>query len=325
MISVLIPVYNVEKYLHVSINSVLKQTYQDFEIICVDDASTDSSLQILEYFSKKDDRIKVFRNPSNKGLGFTRNRAMEEAEGEYILFLDSDDWISSNALEMLVEEAEKNNSEVVMFKAIVYYEEPHNFGMEAYYDMGLLNKFSGTVFNHWDFDKSRFFSIPIGACNKFYLKSFLDEYDIRFPNENYIHEDNPFYCKMFINAERISFLDEYFYNRRRRSDSIMALNNERLFDNFKIVELVLNVFLENREIYEYYKEQVMNYVFNLVLNNKYDQIEDQYKEEFFKGVQEVYRKFIQDYGLYSDIKENVDEEILNRFKFEEIVENLLKK
>ena len=84
MISVIIPVYNVEDYLHVCINSVLKQTYEDFEIICVEDASTDSSLEILEYFAQKDSRVKILKNDSNKGCGYSRNRGLEEAKGKYI-------------------------------------------------------------------------------------------------------------------------------------------------------------------------------------------------------------------------------------------------
>lgn len=322
MISVIIPVYNVEEYLHVCINSVLKQTYQDFEIICIDDASTDSSLDILEYFAKKDSRVKVIKNEENKGLGPSRNRGMEVAKGKYILFLDSDDWYSFDTLEILFNEAEKNNLDVLMFKNIVYYQEPQNFGFEPYYEMAFMNRFNKKVFNHFDLEKTRFFSLPIGACNKLYLKSFLDDYDIRFTEKNYIQEDNPFSCKVLINAKRVSFINKYFYNRRRRPNSIMTLNNDRLFDNIHIVFLIINVFLENKEIYEYYKKEVLNYIFSAVLNGKYSLIDDQYKDEFFNQVQCVYKCFIKKYGLYEDIKENVFENILDFYKFEDIVENL---
>ena len=104
------------------------------------------------------------------------------------------------------------------------------------------------------------FSIPVAAWNKLYLKSFLDENDIRFPNENLIHEDNPFYCKMITSAERISILNRYFHNRRRRDGSIMTWNNERLFDNFEIIYRVLNIFLEDPKLYEYYKKEVLFYM-----------------------------------------------------------------
>lgn len=322
MISVIVPVYNVEEYLHVCINSILKQSYQDFEVICIDDASTDSSLEILEYFAKKDSRVKIIKNKENIGLGPSRNVGIEAATGKYILFLDSDDWYSFDTLETLVTEAEENNLEVLMFKNIVYYEDNQAFGMEPYYEMRFMDNFAHKIFTHWDLNK-KLFSLPIGACNKLYLKSFLDENNIRFPNQNYIHEDNPFSCKVLLCAERMSYTDKYFYNRRRRHNSIMSFNDDRLFDNIPIVYLVLEVFLENREIYEYYKKQVLTYIFAIVLNNKYNQIEDQYKEEFFKQVQEVYKSLIWDYGFYKDIKENVDPDILNFFSFEDIVVELL--
>ena len=324
MISIIIPVYNVEKYLHICINSVLKQTYGDFEAICIDDASTDSSPEILEYFAQKDSRIKIIKNETNKGLGPSRNVGIEAAKGKYILFLDSDDWYSFNTLETLVEEVEKNDSEVLIFKNIVYYEERKQFGIEQFYDMNFLSKYENKIFNHWDLNK-KLFAIPLGACNKLYLKSFIEENNIRFPDKNYIHEDNPFSCKVLICAERISYINKYFYNRRRRPGSIMTLKNDRLFDNIAIVYLVLDVFLENKEIYEYYKKEVLRYIFSLVLNRKYNEIEDQYKEEFFRKVQGVYKNLIQNYGLYKDIKENVDEDLLNFFEFEKIVEELLEK
>jgi len=324
MISIILPVYNVEKYLHVCINSILKQSYNDFEIICIDDYSTDSSVEILEYFAQKDSRIKIIKNKKNIGPGPSRNKGLNIAKGKYILFLDSDDWFSLNTFETLINEFKKNNLDVLMFKNIVYYEKDKSFGMEKYYDMESLKKLNGKIFNHKDLDKTKFFKIPLGVVNKLYLKSFLDENNIRFPKENYIHEDNPFSCKVILTAEKISFIDKYFYNRRRRPGSIMTLNNYRLFDNIAIVYLILDVFLENKQNYEYYKEVILTYIFRSVLYEKYNQIENHYKEEFYKQVQDVFRNFVKEYKLYDDIKENVDKNILNFFKFEEIIAELLK-
>jgi len=321
VISVIIPVYNVEEYLHICLNSILKQTFQDFEIICIDDASTDSSSEILEYFAQKDSRIKILKNEKNIGLGPSRNRGMDASVGKYIIFLDSDDWYSFDTLETFFHEAEENNLDMVMGKPIVFYENQKFFGMEEYYDAEFMNKFDHKVFNHWDLDKTKLFHIPIAVWNKLYLKSFLDENNIRFPDEDYIHEDNPFSCKVITRAKRISLINKYFYNRRRRPGSLMTLNDDRLFDNIPIVYLILEVFLEDVNIYNYYKKEVLVYIFKSVLNSKYHKIEDQYKEKFFKEVQGVYKRFIIDYGLYNDIKENVDKNILDFFKFEDIVKD----
>ena len=322
MISVIIPVYNVENYLHVCLNSVLKQTYQDFEIICIDDASTDSSLEILKYFEKKDSRIKVLKNDSNKGQGYSRNRGLELAQGKYISFLDGDDWLSPDAFEILIQKAEQDNLDLLMFKNIVYYEEHHDFGFERYYDMEFMNKFENQIFTHWDLDKTKLFAMTNGSVNKFYLKSFLDENNIRFPNENLIHEDNPFFYKLITSAKRVSIINKYLYNRRRRPGSIMTLNNERLFDNIDISYKILDVFLENEELYEYYKKEVLTYIFS-IFRGKYNQIEDEFKDDFFNAVQDAYKVYIKKYELYKDIAENVDKSVLDFFKFDDIAGEIL--
>ena len=323
MISVIIPVYNVEKYLHICINSILNQSFQDFEIICIDDGSLDSSSEILEYFANKDSRIKIFKNERNLGLSPTRNRGMDIAKGKYILFLDADDWYCSDALEILFTEAEKNNLDIVIAKAIVYYEDKQRFGLESHYNMNSMNKFYHKVFNHEDLNELDLLKIPVAVWSKLYLKSFLTDNKIRFPNENYINEDNPFSYKVFIKARRMAILNKYVYTRRRRDGSLITLKNERLFDSINIVDLILNVFLENDEIYQRFKLEVLTLIFVIILNEKYHQIEKKYKAKFFHEVQGVYRRFIEDYGLYEDIKENVDNDILNFFEFENIAKNLL--
>ena len=319
MISVIIPVYNVEDYLYVCINSVLKQSYQDFEIICIDDASTDSSLEILEKKKKKDSRIKILKNDSNRGPGFSRNRGLEVAQGKYISFLDGDDWFSHDAFDILIKKIEEDNLELLLFKNIVYYEKPQEFGFEEYYDMKFMNRFENQVFNHWDLDKTKLFDMSNASWNKFYLKSFLDENNIRFPNENLIHEDNPFFYKVITSAKRMSIIDNCIHNRRRRPGSIMTLKNERLFDNIGMMYKVLDVFFEDMKLYEYYKKEVLTNIFSTVFMGKYNQIGDEFKEEFYSKVQDAYKVYIQKYDLYKDIKENVNENVLDFFKFDDIV------
>ena len=319
MISVIIPVYNVEEYIYVCLNSVLKQTHQDFEIICIDDASTDSSLEILEYFAQKDSRIKILKNDSNKGPGYSRNRGLDIAKGKYVSFLDGDDWFSPDTFNILIKKIEEDNLDLLLFKNIVYYHEPQEFGFEEYYDMEFMNKFENQVFNHWDLDKTKLFHMSNAPWNKFYLKSFLDENNIRFPNENLIHEDNPFFYKVITSAKRVSIIDKYLHNRRRRQGSITTLNNERIFDNIDVMYKILDVFFEDMEVYEYYKKEVLTYIFSSIFVGKYNQIEDEFKEEFYKRVQEAYKVYIKKYNLYKDLKENINENVLEFFKFDDIV------
>ena len=110
-LSVIIPVYNVEQYLPKCLASVVQQTLKDIEIICVNDGSTDNCLKILEEFKSKDNRIKII-NKENAGLGNARNTGLEEAKGEYISFIDSDDYIDENFFELLYNEAKEDDADV---------------------------------------------------------------------------------------------------------------------------------------------------------------------------------------------------------------------
>ncbi len=113
-VSVIIPVYNVEKYLPKCLDSVVGQSYRNLEIICINDGSPDNSAEILEYYAKKDSRIKIITQ-KNEGLSGARNTGINAATGDYIIFLDSDDWIDPDTVENAVSVAEKNGSDVVMW------------------------------------------------------------------------------------------------------------------------------------------------------------------------------------------------------------------
>lgn len=317
MISVIIPVYNVEPYLFACRNSVLGQSVTNFEIICNYDTSTDLSLDVLKYFAKKDSRVKILQNETNMGPGYSRNRGLEIAEGKYISFRDDDDFLSQEAFEILVKKVESDGLDVLTFKNIVLYENKNDFGMGSYYDMKFMDEFENKIFNHWDLDKTKLFEMSNALWNKFYLKSFLGDNNIRFPNENRIHEDNPFFYGVITSAERISIINFYFHNRRRKEGSIMTLTNERLFDNIDIAKIVLDYFIKNLELYDYYKKDLLTYIFNSLFNAKYHKIDSNLKEEFYIRVQDACRIFIKQYGLYDDITENVCLVILEFFKFDD--------
>ena len=121
MISIIIPVYNVEKYLSDCLDSVVNQTYKDLEIICVNDGSTDNSLDILNEYCSKDDRIFVV-NKENGGLSSARNAGLAVAKGDFIMFLDSDDWIDNNTCEVALKQMMESNSDVAIWSYSKEYE-----------------------------------------------------------------------------------------------------------------------------------------------------------------------------------------------------------
>ena len=115
-ISVLIPSYNVEKYIRECLDSIVNQTFEDMEIICIDDGSTDSTLDILNEYALKDSRLRVYENKENKGVSYARNYLLNLAKGKYIFFMDSDDYLELDALEKAYNLTEEKSLDILMFK-----------------------------------------------------------------------------------------------------------------------------------------------------------------------------------------------------------------
>ena len=132
--SIIIPVYNVEQYLEQCLDSVLNQTFTDFEVLCVDDCGTDNSAQILKVYAQKDKRIKIIKHEKNKRQGGARNTALKVAKGKYIFCIDSDDWAETNALEILYNEFQTKNTTSIWFNARKYWQNTDTFDDALMYD-----------------------------------------------------------------------------------------------------------------------------------------------------------------------------------------------
>ena len=145
-VSVIVPVYNVEKYLKDCLDSVVNQTLEDIEIICVNDGSTDNSLAILEEYAEKDSRIKIITQ-ENKGLGGARNTGLYHANGEYISFIDSDDWIELNTFEELYNMSKNLDLDMLMFQMKVFNIETGEFIEDQYNNIDSIDdSFIGDCF-----------------------------------------------------------------------------------------------------------------------------------------------------------------------------------
>ncbi len=203
LVSVIMPVYNTQDYLSISIRSILNQTYQNFEIICIDDGSTDRSAEIIRKLMCEDSRIKLIQI-ENHGQGYARNLALKEAKGEYIMFMDADDFIEDVTFDLAVTRAEHECSDVVLFDW--RYFEP----------IGQSNKYinHNTFFNKLILEGEecrRLLEIsPIFTVNKLYRKRFLDENDITY-GVGHIYEDNPFWIKVALCANKVSLIHSPLY------------------------------------------------------------------------------------------------------------------
>lgn len=226
-VSIIVPIYNGEKYLIKCLDSLSNQTLRNIEIICVNDGSTDDTGIILDKYSSKDSRIKVI-STANNGQGFARNIALKEANGEYVAFVDSDDWIELNALELLFSNAKSNNLDLLFFQMVNYMDVSGNLVETDLYNHSCFDKnniIDNVTFNYTD-TKEFLFEIPVCPVSKLYKKEFLNSFDLKFP-EGMFFEDNVFFYNVYFQCDKAGFLKKQLYYRRRHQDSVTQTFDEK--------------------------------------------------------------------------------------------------
>lgn len=213
--SIIIPVYNVEKYLGECIESVLTQSFQSYEIILVNDGSTDTSGDICDEYAKKDKRIKVIHQ-ENKGLSGARNKGIVSSTGEYLLFIDSDDYIAENSLEKLHDTIGENDIDVVFLEIVKFLPDGTTQPMnDGYVKEKIVNKNQEEVWEHI----ANINKFPGSACSKAVKRSLLSE-DMLFV-EGLISEDIEWCYRLFGKAVTYSYLEyPFYYYRQQRQGSI---------------------------------------------------------------------------------------------------------
>ena len=222
-ISIIIPVYNAEKYLHKCLDSIINQTLSDIEIICINDGSTDTSFSILEEYAQKDNRIKII-NRLNKGVSFTRNEGIRLSKGEYISFIDSDDYLEDNLFyEKLYNVAISEDAEIV--KGNYKSEDDNSVWQE-------LNK-------NIKSDKNNF---CVQFASAIYKTSFLKENDILFPEINDM-EDPVFAFRCALHSTRILTVDDAYYMVVTNPNSITRCNitYSQIIDKIKGLKYVVEL------------------------------------------------------------------------------------
>ena len=232
LVSIIIPVYNVEAYLEECVNSVLHQSYKNLEIILVDDGSTDKSSQLCDSFCKTDSRIRVIHK-SNGGVSSARNIGVDDATGDFVFFLDSDDKIFPNCMETLVSLARRYEG-VDIVQGNVQIQD----GTKPPYIC--VNEDSEYITDVKKLREGLINSYPITSWNKLIKLSFLRENNIRFM-EGIIHEDEMFRWSLHKFAETICFTKEITYWYRKDNDS--SITNQKDCSNFLLsgIEMVKKI------------------------------------------------------------------------------------
>lgn len=232
-ISVISPVYKVEKEIRECLETLQNQTFTDFEVLCVDDCGNDGSAGIVEEFARKDKRFKLLRHEKNRGVSAARNTALDAAAGKYIVFVDPDDWVELNALEVIYNAFEQSKQDSVVYG---YYS----------HDAEGIKKFeqeaTGTIFMNPSLLKQ------LTGCvwNKAFTREAIKKFGVRFP-EGYVIEDSEFTFKVFAQLPAYYLVTDCLYHYRAvREGSITTddILNDRLMDWFGVLNRMLDFALE---------------------------------------------------------------------------------
>ncbi len=257
-VSIIIPVYNVEKYLAKCLDSIINQTLKDIEIICVNDGSTDNSLEILTDYAISDSRV-IIINQKNAGLSAARNTGIDAATGEYIGFVDSDDWVDTNFYENLYNEAVNNQCDIAVAGIIRHYKQ------QNIYDLKFINSQISDNLN------SKFKLSDTPDCsyvwNKIYKTAKIKEHNLKFPVGKY-YEDQYFTPLAFLKSDKLITVPEIFYHYRRHSNSIVkkTKNNEKLLRDSVEAKTFISNFISKYNINISHKKQEKKYkIFGLTI------------------------------------------------------------
>lgn len=247
LISIIVPVYNVEKYLRKCLNSIITQTYENLEIICIDDGSPDNSIDILNEFIKKDKRIKIIRQ-KNQGLSGARNTGISNATGKYIMFIDSDDWIEQNMVELMAKKMIGKNLDLVICGTYDdYFDRKCEINNLSEIKKYLQENINGISYFKIVSQKTNLFTAI--ACNKLYRLDLIKNKKIFFP-EKKLYEDLFFTFRYLINSRYVDIVENPLYHYVRRKTSITNILNSKDLDDVLFTLRSLKNFLEEEEQYE---------------------------------------------------------------------------
>lgn len=284
LVSVIIPVFNVEKYLEECINSILCQTLTDIEILCINDGSTDSSPDILRKYAEQDRRITVY-SQNNRGLSSARNLGMRAAKGRYTYFIDSDDWLERDALRDLYSRAEKDQLDLLLFDAAAFADDPSlNTAVENQKNYYTRNHCYNKIYKGIDILNEMFKNDDYCACVYMMLArtDFYRKNNIKFI-EKIFHEDEPFTLQAIASAGRVAHINNRYYKRRYRQNSIITQNKtfEHAYGTFKSYLFVTEFSKTNTGIeYQYITNKALSLLNTAVFI--YSQLDPSEKNKYLK-------------------------------------------
>ncbi len=240
MISVILPVYHVENYIEKCLQSLISQTFSDIEIICVNDCTQDNSITIVKEYQKKDPRIRLINHLENRGLGGARNTGISAAEGEYIVFIDSDDYLDPTMLEKLYKALVQSECDAAVCAVMLDFERDHSLQPHTAFHYDIL-----IPETKYDLKKDKEILTDMwpSAWNKIYKTSIIKQNNIFF-KEKILYEDHTFFYEYFSNCASFVYVPEplYFYRQQRpQSITTQSVGREKeIFTILKYIEKIFN-------------------------------------------------------------------------------------
>lgn len=309
-VSVILPVYNVSAYLRQCMDSVVNQTLRDIEIICVDDGSTDDSVDILKEYAQKDSRVKVIEQ-ANAGAGAARNTGLGIAKGEYLSFLDSDDFFEPDMLEKAWSKAKEGDADFVVFRSDQYREDLDKFVQVGWtlrekqlppYRPIYFRNITGNVFK-----------VFVGwAWDKLYKREFVERRRLKF-QEIRTSNDMLFVFSAVAFADRIEIVDEVLAHQRRNNPNSLSNTREKSWQCFHEALAALKKALKDNGNFWEYEQDYINYALHFSLWHLdtitgpkkevlYNKLKDEWFEEFgIKGLDESSFYYKKEYGKYKAV------------------------
>lgn len=292
-ISIIVPIYNSEKYLNKCIDSLINQTEKNIEIILVNDGSTDNSEEIIKEY--KDKRIKYYKN-KNQGIGKTRNFGIEQATGSYIMFVDSDDYIEKNACEKMYNKAVNENLDVVLCD---FYKE---------YDNGNIEEIHTNSFNNSSLKENpNIITDYLCPWAKIYDRKLIIDNNIKFV-ENLKYEDAPFVIKALCTAKKIGKIDECLNYYLIHDNSETTVRDKKCFDILQIIDIIRN-YTSN---FDYLKEKIDELTVRIITNYTIQQRQQSSQETAMDFIDKAFDYLKEEVPDYKNNKYYIGRSIVKR-------------
>ena len=248
-VSVIVSVYNTEKYVRKCIDAILNQTYSNLELVLIDDKSSDNSLSILREY-KNNSKVVLIENEQNKGLSYSRNVGLKMSHGDYIGYIDSDDYIEPDYYEKLMEAIQKEKADIAVCDMKLYYEKTKTFQICRGND---TNKKIGFIHN----------GLAASACNKLFKREIMEKYPFA---EGKVNEDIAVVIPALVEAKKIAYVQDVYYYYVQRENSIQNSNfSEKRFDIFAGVDSTLERIKKDKDFALYKDAIVYNQIIVLLL------------------------------------------------------------